>query len=104
MNGEEDQQDPGEKRLKKALVQQYKMMQAEQQRKEVMQKLLEPNAYERLMNIRAANPELYTQMVNLVISLAQSQRINGKLTEQQLIMILQKVTARPESKIEFKHK
>ena len=104
MNEEEDQQDPEQKKLRAAIMQQYKAAQIEQQKKEVMQRLLEPKAYERLMNIRAANMELYSQMVNLIISLAQGQRINGKLTEQQLLMILQKVTARPESKIEFKHK
>ncbi len=105
MDYEEDQQaDPEQKKLRKAIMQQYKAAQIEQQKKEAMQRLLAPKAYERLMNIRAANPELYSQLVNLIISLAQGSRINGKITEEQLIMILQKVTARPESRIEFKHK
>lgn len=80
------------------------MLQIEQQKKELLRKLMEPAAYERLMNIRISNPELYQQLVDLIISLAQSQRLSGKLTETQLLSILQKVTARPETKIEFKHK
>lgn len=104
MDYEEDQQDPQQRRIRKALIERYKKAQLEQQKKEVMQKLLEPKAYERLMNIRVSNPELYDQLVNLVISLAQNGRVSGKLTEEQLISILQKVTYKPESKIEFKHK
>lgn len=92
------------KRLRKMLAEQYRAAAIEQQKKEAIQKLLEPAAYTRLMNVRASNPELYTQLVDLIISLAQQQRFAGRLTEAQLIQILQKVTYRPDTKIEFKHK
>lgn len=66
--------------------------------------LLDANAYERLTNIKAANYELYLQLLDLIISLAQSNRIQGKLTEAQFVAILNKVTYRREPTIEFKHK
>ncbi len=104
MDYEEESEGQQQKKLKKRLMEQYQRAQMEQQRKEIMQKLLEPAAYDRLMNIRLSNPELYVQLVNLVISLAQSERLSGKLTEAQLIAILQKVTYKPDTKIEYKHK
>ncbi len=76
----------------------------EQQKKEILKKLMEQPAYDRLMNIRISNADLYSQLVDLVISLAQSNRIQGKLTEAQLLQILEKVTYRPDTKIEYSHK
>jgi DNA-binding TFAR19-related protein (PDSD5 family) len=104
MASEEEDEQRSQKRAQKAMMERYRMLQIEQQKKELLRKLMEPAAYERLMNIRISNPELYQQLVDLIISLAQSQRLSGKLTETQLLSILQKVTARPETKIEFKHK
>ncbi len=90
--------------MQKALMERQKMILAERQRKDAMLRLLEPAAYERLMNVRISNTELYQQLVNLIISLAQQNRINGKLTEKQLLQILERATVTPETKIEYKHK
>lgn len=79
-------------------------MQEEQQRKSIARKFLDDNAYERLMNIKASNQELYEQVVNLIISVVQSQRVSGKITEKQLVSLLERVTFKPEPKISFKHK
>ncbi len=98
----DDQQ--SQKRLRKALMEQMKRQQVEQQKKEIIKKLMDQSAYDRIMNIRIANADLYTQLVDLIISLAQSNRIQGKLTEQQLLQILEKVTQRPDTKIEYRHK
>lgn len=81
-----------------------KKQQIEQQKKEIVKRFLDQGAYDRLMNIRLSNSDLYTQLVDLIISLAQSNRIQGKLTEEQLLQILEKVTYRPDTKIEYKHK
>lgn len=80
------------------------MQQLEQQKREIMTRFLDSAAYERLMNIRSANPELYEQVVNLVISLVQTKRISGKMTDAQLRSVLERITARPETRIDFKHK
>ena len=98
----DDQQN--QKRLRKALIEQVKRQQIEQQKKEILKKLMDQAAYDRLMNIRISNIDLYTQLVDLIISLAQGNRLQGKLTEQQLLQILEKVTYRPDTKIEYKHK
>ncbi|MDE1869271.1 MAG: hypothetical protein KGH60_04905 [Candidatus Micrarchaeota archaeon] len=99
-----DEEQEYQKRLRKRISEQLKMQQLEQQKKEIMSRFLESDAYERLMNIRSVNPELYEQVVNLVISLVQTKRIEGKLTEAQLKSVLQRITTRPETKIDYKHK
>ncbi len=100
----DEEEQPSQKRLRKALMEQVKRQQIEQQKKEVVKRLMDQAAYDRLMNIRISNNDLYTQLVDLIISLAQSNRIQGKLTEAQLLQILEKVTYRPDTKIEYKHK
>ena len=90
--------------VRKTLEKAYKRLQQEQQIKELMHQLLDSNAYERLMNIRISNKQLYMQLANIILSLAQSEQIAGKLTETQLVSILNKLTTKKESKIEFKHK
>ncbi len=99
---EQDQQD--NEKLRQAYAKRIRQMQMEQQKRELARKLVTPEAYTRLMNVRMANPELYSQLVDLVISLAQSGRATSRITEEQLKSILAKLTYRPETKIEFKHK
>ncbi len=81
-----------------------KAMQIEQQKRELAKKFTTNEAYERLMNVRISNRELYDQLINLIINMAQSNRLINKLTDEQLKGILAKLTYRPEPKIEFKHK
>ncbi|MGC8648863.1 MAG: DNA-binding protein [Candidatus Micrarchaeia archaeon] len=91
-------------KLQKALTEQYKKIQIEQQKKEIMRSLLDDSAYERLMNIRASNQVLYSQIVNFIISLVQSGRLQSKLSEKQFLTILQKFVSRQEPTINYKHK
>lgn len=93
-----------QKRLRKAVEARLHQAAIEQQKKEVLRKLMSQAAYDRLMNIRLSNYELYSQIVDLIISLAQNGRISGLLTEEQLVAILQKVTYKKEPTVEFKHK
>ena len=71
---------------------------------EIAKRLLDPSAYERLTNIKMSNPELYRQLVNMLISLAQQNRIQGKVTEQQFRSLLERLTQKEETNIEFRHK
>ena len=96
----EDQQ----AKLKKAVYKRLKEMQVEQERRAQLKRLMEPDAYERLMNVRISNNELYSQLVELLFAMARSGRVSGKVTEEQLKDILTKLTYRPESRIEFKKK
>ena len=96
----EDQQ----AKLKKAVYKRLKEMQVEQERRAQLKRLMEPDAYERLMNVRISNNELNAQLVELLFAMARSGRVSGKVTEEQLRGLLTKLTYRPESRIEFKKK
>ncbi len=99
-NEDEEEQ----RRLKKRVSSAIRNMQIEQQKKELMKQLLDNAAYERLMNIRVANPELYSQILNVIVSLAQTNRLQGKMTEPQLLALLNRITFRKETNIHFEHK
>ena len=103
MAEQEEARDENEN-LRKAYTKRMRAMQMEQQRRELAKRFVTPEAYERLMNVRLANYELYEQLLNLIIGMVQSNRIASKLTEAQLKGILAKLTYRPETNIEFKHK
>ena len=96
-------QEPNEDKMRKELSRRMKAMQIEQQKRELAKKFTTNEAYERLMNVRISNRELYDQLINLIINMAQSNRLINKLTDEQLKGILAKLTYRPEPKIEFKH-
>ncbi len=97
-------QEPNEDKMRKEFSKRIKAMQLEQQKKEIAMKFTTNEAFERLMNVRVSNRELYDQIINLIINMAQSNRVVNKLTDEQLKAILGKLTFRPEPKIEFKHK
>lgn len=99
-----DEEGGEQKRMNKRLAAMVKNMQVEQQKKDLLKQLLDAKAYERMMNIRISSPELYNQVVSIIVSLAQTNRISGKMTEPQLLSILDKVTTRKEPRIEFRHK
>lgn len=104
MSSEDDQEDQEEKRYKKRMAELIKSQQLEQQKKEILRKFLDDEAYERVMNIRLTNNELYDQLVNVIISLAQNNRLNSKITNEQLKGLITRLTFKPETKIEFKRK
>ena len=99
---EEDEQQ--HQKLQKRLVDAVRRAQMEEKKKDLIKRITEPAAYERLMNIRASNPELYGQLVDMMISIIQSNRVAGKISEQQLVSLLERMTARNETTIEFRHK
>jgi programmed cell death protein 5 len=100
----DDEEEEQNKKLKKKVATALKNMQIEQERKEIMKQLLEVPAYDRLMNIRIANHELYAQVTGIIISLAQSNRIQGKLGEKQLMSLINRITFKKETTIHFEHK
>ncbi len=104
MSSEYDNDNDYQKEIKKRLSKSIKEMQIEEQRKELMKQVLDTNAFQRLMNVKISNYNLYMQVVNVLISFMQSGRISGKLSEDQLISIITKMTQKPETRIEFKHK
>ncbi len=100
----EEERNSDEEKVRRAYAKRVRQLQIEQQKRELARKLMTPEAYERLANVRMANNELYSQLLDLVISLAQSGRATGRITEEQLKSILAKLTYRPDTRIEFRHK
>lgn len=98
------QSEDAEAERQKALQQRMRALQAEQQKRMAIKKYLTVGAYERLMNVRVANFELYSQLVNMLLATAQNQGISGQINEEQLKQILGRLTYKKESTIEFKHK
>ncbi len=103
----EDDEDAGEmrrRRLQEKLAEMQQAQALESQKKSILRNLCEPAAYERLTNVRIANPELYDQIVMLLVQLMKSRQLKAKLTEEQIRQILAKITERKEKPIEFKRK
>ncbi len=98
--------EPGENQdpRSKVIEQRMKALQLEQQKRNAVKRYMTVEAYERLMNVRVSSYELYSQLLDLIISLAQQNRLTTQLTESQLKDILGRMTFKPEPKIEFKHK
>ncbi len=97
--------DAGDDReYRKRLSRTIKQMQIEEQRKQILRQFLDASAYQRIMNVKISNYDLYLQVVNVLISFAQNGRITTKLSEEQLIAIINKMTTKTETKIEYKHK
>jgi len=102
--GTDSEDDRYQRDLRKRINESMKRAQIEEQTKNLMRQLLEPEAYERIMIIKASNPELYEQLVNVIVSLVQSNKIMGRISDAQFKALLEKLTARREPTIEFKHK
>lgn len=101
---EYEEGDRSQARLRKRLQEQLLKARMEAQRNAMVRQLMDAQAYDRLSNIRIANPELYTQVVNLILSLANANRLPGKLKETDLVSLLHRLTTKEEPKLEYKRK
>lgn len=94
-----------DKAAQAAMAKRLQQQQLEQQKREILKRFLTTEAFERMANVRISNPELYNRFVELVVSLVQSNRLPGKLNEDQLKDLLTRLTStREEPTIEFRHK
>jgi DNA-binding TFAR19-related protein (PDSD5 family) len=96
--------DNTEDAARKELNKRLKAIQLEQQKRLLAKRYMTEEAYERLMNVRVSNYDLYMNILNMIISTAQSGRFAERITEKQLVEILSRLTYKPEPKIEFKRK
>ncbi len=99
-----DEADEQERLRRQQLEKRLQAMQLEQQKRSAIKKLLTPDAYDRLSNVRVSSRELYSQVVDLLLAMAQQGRISSIITEAQLKQILARFTTRNEPSIEFRHK
>lgn len=74
-------------------IQQQQMQQEmEMQKKQIMMQLLTPEARSRLANIRLTKPEFVDQIELQLIQLAQSGRVQNKITDEQLKELLKRLS------------
>ncbi len=71
--------------------QQEMQRQIEMQKKAILRAILEPEAKERLSRLKLAHPELAEAVENQLIVLAQSGRIQSKITDAMLVEILKRI-------------
>jgi programmed cell death protein 5 len=77
-------EESGAQDYQKQLAEAQRQKQIELQKKAFMKQLLESAAYERLMNIRIGNNELYEQIVSVLLYLKQQGQLEGRLSEEKL--------------------
>lgn len=85
--------------------QEDQLRQVEMQRQMILKTILSDEARERLARIKLAKPDYATTLETQLIQLAQTRRISGKITDDQLKQLLKQLTeSKRESKITFKRR
>ncbi len=98
-NNSEEEQLAG---LRKQLLERQKALEAEAQLNRVVKTLLDDSARERLNNVKLVNSELYMKAVQAIIYLYNSGKIREKISEAQLLQLLQ--TLRNKREITIRRK
>jgi len=89
-----------QKELEELQRQQEMQKQIEMQKRAILRVILEPEAKERLSRLKLAHPEIAESVENQLIVLAQSGRLNQRITDEMLVEILKRVTPKKrETKI-----
>lgn len=57
----------------------------------LLKSLLEPDAYDRMSNIKISSPELHSKLASIIVNLAQRGQIKKKITEEQLKMLISQI-------------
>ncbi|MBI4210453.1 MAG: DNA-binding protein [Candidatus Diapherotrites archaeon] len=83
---------------------QEKQAEAEQKAQQMLKRLLEERALERLNNVKLVNKELYGKAFQAVMGLVQRGYVKEKLNEEQVKQILMQLRNERETKIEVKRK
>jgi programmed cell death protein 5 len=98
-NNSEEEQLAG---MRKQLLERQKALEAEAQLNRVVKTLLDDAARERLNNVKLVNSELYMKAVQAIIYLYNSGKIQEKISEAQLLQLLQ--TLRNKREITIRRK
>lgn len=72
---------------------------AEQQIDAIMKRVLTQEAKARLSNVRLANRGMYVKAVQAIVHLARQGQFSGKIDDENLRMILEKLNVKRETKI-----
>lgn len=110
---------PTEEEIKRKMLQQRMLEQQQQALQEQLQahaqaqqmqevlrvikmQILEPKARERLANLKLVKPELATQLELYLAQLYQSGQIRGRISDEQMVAILKKISEKKEYTIKRK--
>lgn len=85
-----------------ALQQQIQQQHLEDVLKQIKFHVLDAKARERLNNLRLVKPELALQLEMYLAQLYQAGQIRGKITDEQMVSILKKLSEKPEFRIRRK--
>lgn len=88
--------------LQEHLQAQMQQQQLEQALRVIKMQILEPKARERLANLKLVKPELATQLEIYLAQLYQSGQIRGRISDEQMVAILKKISEKKEFKIKRK--
>ena len=99
-----------QQRMQQQMQQQMLQAQMEQQQltelqaalKIITSQILDAKARERLSNLKLVKPEIAAQLEMYLAQLYQSGQLKTKITDEQLVMILRKLTERKETTIRRK--
>lgn len=94
-----EEEEVNQEALVRELQRRQEERQQELQKKLLLNKLLEPEARQRLGNIKAANPELARKVESMIIYFYEAGQIKDKIDENQLKQILTKIGGKRETKI-----
>ena len=89
---------------RKSLAELQKAQEMEAYKKYLLKHLVEPKAYERLMNVMRSSPELYDNVIRLLIQLRETGKIRGRVSDADVVKLLSSMIRRRETKITFKRK
>jgi len=93
-----------QKLLRKKLAEMQRMQEAEAQLRSVLRTAMEPEAYERLMNVRISSPELYMQVARVIVTMYSNKQLAAKVKDKELQELLARLTAKHEGTIDIKRK
>lgn len=68
-------------------------------KKEILKKILDKNAFERLGRIKLVKPEIASQLELYLIQLFQAGKIKSQISDDQLKAILEKISSKPKFRI-----
>jgi len=91
-------------KLRKRYAEMQRAQEAEAQLRGLLREVLEPSAYERFMNVRLSNPELYMKVSQMIVQLHMQKQLTGKVGEKDLRALLAKLTERREPEFKISRK
>jgi len=83
-----------QRELEELRRQQEIQRQIELQKREILRRILEPEARERLARLKLAHPDIAEAVENQLIALAQAGKIRQKISDEVLVSILRQISAR----------